>query len=153
MFKLRTILVPTDYSPTSEAAIAYAIDLASLVGATVHVLHAYEIPVYGAPDTAFVASPETMTAIKNAAKKGLDAAIARFQVRGVALEGHLTEGRPWEAILDTAAKVGADLIVIGTHGRRGIARALLGSVAEKVVRSSKIPVLTVHDDAGDARSP
>jgi nucleotide-binding universal stress UspA family protein len=150
MFKLRTILVPTDYNATSEAALAYAINLASLVGATVHVLHAYEIPVYGAPDTAFVASPETMQAIKNAAQKGLDAAIARFQPRGVPLEGHLAEGRAWEAILETSARVGADLIVIGTHGRRGIARALLGSVAEKVVRTSKVPVLTVHDDAGEA---
>jgi nucleotide-binding universal stress UspA family protein len=146
MFKLRTILVPTDYSPTSEAALTYAIDLARLVGATVHVLHAYEIPVYGAPDTAFIAPPETMAAIKVAAKKGLDTAIAKFQSGGVPLEGHLAEGRAWEAIHDTAAQVGADLIVIGTHGRRGIARALLGSVAEKVVRSSKVPVLTVHDD-------
>jgi nucleotide-binding universal stress UspA family protein len=146
MFTIRTILVPTDYSPTSETALVYALDLATAVGASVHLLHAYEIPVYGAPDTAFVATPDTMAAIKGAGEKGLDAAIARHKSRGVPLDGHLVEGRPWEVILDTAASVRADLIVIGTHGRRGIARALLGSVAEKVVRSSRIPVLTVHVD-------
>jgi len=146
MFTIRTILVPTDYSPMSETALVYAIDLATAVGASVHLLHAYEIPVYGAPDTAFVATPDTMAAIKSAGEKGLEAAIAKHRPRGVAREGHLVEGRPWEVILDTAAHVHADLIVIGTHGRRGIARALLGSVAEKVVRSSRVPVLTVHAD-------
>jgi nucleotide-binding universal stress UspA family protein len=151
MLKLRTILVPTDYSPTSDAALAYAMDLAAALGASVHVLHSYETPVYGPPEATFVATPETMSAIRDAAKKGIDAAVAKHQGRGVALEGHLAEGRASEVILATAAQVGADLIVIGTHGRRGIARALLGSVTEKVVRTSPVPVLTVHGGEASAK--
>jgi nucleotide-binding universal stress UspA family protein len=110
----------------------------------VAILHAYEIPIYGIPDGAFVATPEMVGRIQAAGQAALDATIAKRQGRGVPLEGHLSEGRPWEVIHETAAKVGADLIVIGTHGRRGLARALLGSVAEKVIRTATLPVLTVH---------
>jgi nucleotide-binding universal stress UspA family protein len=59
----------------------------------------------------------------------------------------LREGRPWEAILEAAREVRADLIVMGTHGRHGLVRTLLGSVTEKVVRTSPVPVLVVHYSA------
>jgi nucleotide-binding universal stress UspA family protein len=69
------------------------------------------------------------------------------EVKTVLVSTVLKSGRAWEQILDTAEKVDAGLIVIGTHGRRGLPRALLGSVAERVVRLSPVPVLTVHGDA------
>ncbi|MGH7270272.1 MAG: universal stress protein [Polyangiaceae bacterium] len=144
MLNIRRILAPTDFSRTSDAAVDYAINLAERVGAVVTVLHCYEIPIFGVPDGTFVATPEMVTRIQSAGQSALDAAIAKRQDRKVPLDALLTEGRPWETIHSTAARIGADLIVIGTHGRRGFARALLGSVAEKVIRTATLPVLTVH---------
>ncbi len=144
MLELRTILAPTDFSPTSEEAVDYAVSFAARFNASVAIVHAYEIPIYGIPDGAFVATPEMVGRIQAAGQAALDAAVARRQGRGVALQGYLYEGRAWEVIHETATKVGADIIVIGTHGRRGLARALLGSVAEKVIRTATLPVLTVH---------
>jgi nucleotide-binding universal stress UspA family protein len=144
MLTLRKILVATDFSPPSDAALEYAIDLASRLGASVTLLHTYEIPMYGVPDGTFVATPEMVGQIQSAGQKALDAALAKRKDRGPPLDARLREGRAWEMIHATAAEIGADLIVIGTHGRKGFARALLGSVAEKVIRTATVPVLAVH---------
>jgi nucleotide-binding universal stress UspA family protein len=143
MFTLRKILVPTDFGPPSAVAIDYAVGLASSVGATVTLFHAYEIPVIGVPDGTFVATPEMVGRIQSAAEHALESTI-RSHAGDVPLESLLREGRPWEAIHEAVKEVGADLVVIGTHGRSGFVRALLGSVTEKVVRTSLVPVLVVH---------
>ena len=143
MRPIHTILVPVDFSETSEAALEYAVSLARPLGARLVVMHAYELPIYGFPDGALVASVEVATRLMNSAQVGLDAMVAKW--RGEArIDTVLRQGVPWEEVHAVAEDVDADLVIIGTHGRRGIARALLGSVAEKILRTSSRPVLTVH---------
>jgi nucleotide-binding universal stress UspA family protein len=148
MAELRRFLVPTDFTETSERALDWAIDLASRVGASVTVMHAYEIPILGFPDGALIASPEIATKISDAARTGLDRTVARVKNRGVAVDAVLRDGIAYEEIDAVAASIQADLIVIGTHGRRGFARALLGSVAENVIRTTTIPVVTIRPREG-----
>jgi nucleotide-binding universal stress UspA family protein len=140
----KTILVPTDFGASSDNAIAYAVDLAKALGAELVVMHTYEIPMIGFPDGALVATPEIATRISTASQEGLDKAIAVHAKSGVAIRALLKQGATWQTINETAAEIDAGMIVMGTHGRHGLPRALLGSVAEKIVRTATIPVLTVH---------
>jgi nucleotide-binding universal stress UspA family protein len=144
MAELRRFLVPTDFTETSERAIDWALDLAARVGASVTVMHAYEIPVLGFPDGALIASPEIAARIAEAGRGALDRTVEKYKGRGVPLDAALRDGVAYEEINAMAESIHADLIVIGTHGRRGIARALLGSVAENVIRTATRPVVTIH---------
>ncbi len=150
----KTLLVPVDFSDTSEVALDYAFGLAHSLGARLVVMHAYELPIYGFPDGALVASADVAARVMQGAQVGLEGITARYRDRDVRLDTVLRHGVPWEEATAVAEEVGADLIVIGTHGRRGVARALLGSVAEKILRTSTLPVLTVHlpKDAQDQRT-
>ncbi len=141
------ILVPTDFSPASDAAVHYARALAETFGATLRLLHVLEDP---AASTAFVAdgyavdTPDIREALLTHARKCLARALpltdrARFHVTSEALVG-----MPAATIVDYAAATGANLIVMGTHGRTGLAHLLMGSVAEHVVRTAPCPVLTVR---------
>lgn len=143
-FNVRSILAPVDFGAGSDHALEYALDLAASLGATVHVLHVYQIPVYGFPDGAFLAGPEIATRLSEAAQKGLDMLVTRVAARGVKVQGHLRQGNPADEICEAAKSLKTDLIVVGTHGRHGIAHALMGSVAERVVRTSTVPVLTIR---------
>ena len=144
MLTIKRILVPLDFTETSDKAFDFAIEMAERFNATVTAMHAYEIPVIGFPDGALVATVDIATRIQEAGRKGLDAAVAARSSRNVKIDSVLREGPAWEEIRALAEEMPADLIVIGTHGRRGIARALLGSVAENVIRTTRIPVLTIH---------
>jgi len=144
MLTIRNILVPTDFTETSDKALDFALELAEKFDAKVTVMHSYEIPVLGFPDGALVATVDIATGIMESAKKGLDAVVTARTARGAKLASVLRDGNAWEEIKAVAEDLKADLIVIGTHGRRGIARALLGSVAENVIRTVKIPVLAIH---------
>ncbi len=143
MLQLRRILVPVDFSETSDRALDEAIELASKFGATITVLHAYQIPVYGFPDGAFITGADIASQLSSAAQQRLDALVQARRAKGVELTAVLRSGVPWEEIDAVAKTSGADLIVIGTHGRRGLSRALLGSVAENVIRTTTLPVLTI----------
>jgi len=146
---MKTLLVAVDFSDSSEAALAYAVELAKPLGAKLVVMHSYELPVYGFPDGALVASVDVATRIMQGAQTGLEAMVERY--KSVAeLSTIVRQGVPWEEVHAVAEEVDADMIVIGTHGRRGIARALLGSVAEKILRTSTRPVLAIH--AGHTKS-
>ncbi len=107
-------------------------------------MHAYEIPILGFPDGALIATPEIAARISDAARAALDRTVARYGGRGVAIDAVLRDGVAYEEINAVAASIHADLIVIGTHGRRGLARAILGSVAENVIRTATRPVTTIH---------
>ncbi len=141
----KRILVATDFSEASQTALDYAVDLAKQLGANVTVLHAYELPIYGFPDGAFIASAEMAATIMSGAQAGVAALCEKRKGRGVELTQVVRQGIAWEEVHRVADEVGADLIVIGTHGRKGISRALLGSVAEKIIRTATRPVLTVHE--------
>jgi nucleotide-binding universal stress UspA family protein len=140
----KTILVPTDFGTCSDCALAYAVDLAKALGAELVVMHAYEIPVIGFPDGALIATPELTSRVLEGVDIGLKKAAESHASSGVPMRTLVKQGSTWRTITDTATELGVGMIVMGTHGRHGLPRALLGSVAEKVVRTSTCPVLTVH---------
>jgi nucleotide-binding universal stress UspA family protein len=142
------ILVPTDFGEPSEAALDYALELARVLGAEIALMHAYELPMIGMPDGTIIATADMANRILEGAKLGLDRQLASRQTAGVPVRAIIKQGDARQAVNETAEEVKAGLIVMGTHGRRGLPRALIGSVAEKVVRTAKVPVLTVH--AGEA---
>jgi nucleotide-binding universal stress UspA family protein len=140
----RHILVPHDFSDTAEHALSFAVDLASKLGADITLVHAYEVPNYGYPDGVAVAV-DVVGNIQRAAESALEGVATRVRRSGVEVRALLRQGAPWSEIDASAEETRADLIVMGTHGRHGLARALLGSVAEKVVRTAPCPVLTVRE--------
>lgn len=143
MFRAKTLLVAVDFSETSERAVDMALELAARFDGKVVLLHAYEIPALGFPDGVLVASSEVVSRISSAAQAALEKLVEQHKGRAP-IETMLRTGVAYETINKVAEEVNADLVVIGTHGRRGIARALLGSVAENVIRTGTRPVLVVH---------
>jgi nucleotide-binding universal stress UspA family protein len=145
MSSIRKILVPTDFGPASEAALGQAVDLALALGAELTLLHVYESPVsFAYPGAPSIPLDDISSSLRESAEKGVRALVARTTERVAKVTGLVRQGSAWRNINDVAHEIGADLIVIGTHGRRGVPRALIGSVAEKLVRTSHVPVLTVH---------
>jgi nucleotide-binding universal stress UspA family protein len=136
MWTIRHILVPTDLSDAAGVAIDRAFDLAKKHDAAVTVLNASEASLRGYYPEEFEADRRTIEKLVNAK------APAGIQVKVTQRDGPAAE-----AILQAADDLGADLIVMGTHGRSGLGRAVLGSVTETVVRSATVPVLTVRATA------
>ncbi|MDF2692899.1 MAG: Universal stress protein UspA [Labilithrix sp.] len=149
----KIILVPTDFGEPSEAALDTAIEYAKAFGSEIVLMHAFEVPIIGFPDGAIVATAELTSRILEGAQAGLDRQIADRAGCGVTIRGVIKQGDAYRMVNETADEVGAGLIALGTHGRKGLSRALIGSVAEKVVRTAHVPVLTVHPgDVPTARS-
>jgi nucleotide-binding universal stress UspA family protein len=140
---IERILVAHDFGETAQAALDYALDLAQTLRAHVSILHAYEIPVYGFPE-GLTLTADVAGRIEEVAAQALESIVRRAGRPGLEVVGVLRQGPAWSEIAAAAADLRADLVVIGTHGRRGLAHALLGSVAEKVVRTAPCPVLTVR---------
>lgn len=140
--KANKILFPTDFSHTGDAALTLASVLARDMGARLLIAHVEEPPVaYGSGDMYYgIGEPATEDL-----KRMLDE--VRPTDPAVSFEHHLTTGDPARAILDLAEKEAVDMIVMGTHGRTGLYRLLMGSVAEEVVRKSSCPVITYRDPA------
>jgi nucleotide-binding universal stress UspA family protein len=109
-------------------------------------VHSYEYPVLSFPEGPVITA-DLMRQIQEAAQAALDGVVSLAKRPGIGVDSALRQGPAWSEILAAAKDARADLIVIGTHGRRGLSRALLGSVAEKVVRTAACPVLTVHGPA------
>ena len=147
----KIILVPTDFGEPSEAALDTAIEYAKVFGSEIVLMHAYEIPIVGFPDGAVVATAELTSRLLEGAQAGLDRQIQSRQGYGVTIRGVIKQGDAYRMVNEAAEEVGAGLIALGTHGRKGLSRALIGSVAEKVVRTARVPVLTVH--SGDVVKP
>lgn len=145
--KIRRILVPVDFSPTSLQAVDYAVALSKQFGAELHLLAVVE-PMYPLmPDYAGVQSAAVGQVIEEnraAAQAGLARLEKRYARRVHRLRVQVTVGRPFEAIGQYARRAKADLIVMATHGRTGVAHLFAGSVAERVVRTAPCPVLTVR---------
>ena len=138
MMQLKHVLVPTDYSDTSEAALTYGRALASLFGADLTLLHVTDNPFLRAT----VADPATLRAgeVKRLSDRLTPADREILRARAI-LE---VSDDPADEIVTYAKAADIDLIVMGTHGRRGAAHLLVGSVAERVVRTAPCPVLTVR---------
>jgi universal stress protein A len=155
MFALKTILVPTDFSDASQAALAYAKSLAAPFGASIHLVHVMEdLLAHAWAAEVYVASmPNLREEIEKEARERLSALLAAEEGRQFAVVTALLAGNPFLEIIRYAKAQNVDLIVIGTHGRGAIAHMLLGSVAEKVVRKSPCPVLTVREVQHDFVMP
>ena len=152
MVRLQRFLVPVDYSPCSGVALRYAMFLAEKVGAEVELLHVvWEPPPYVGMEMLSATLPTrdvgTMAEYtRQMAEREMRRFVAECGLPGAdALPRRYAEGSPTHAIVETAGQ-GYDLIVMGTHGRAGVSHALLGSVAERVVRKAPCPVLTVRRD-------
>ena len=143
MTPITRMLVPTDFSESADDALAYALTVAEQVGATVRLVHVFDDPdAVGLYSHMHVPMPSEMRAeIMSNVHRELTARAATGQ-RHVPSE--VLTGAPAKTIVDTAKQHQCDLIVMGTHGRHGMAHLLLGSVAERVVRTAVCPVLVVR---------
>jgi nucleotide-binding universal stress UspA family protein len=142
MSTIQRILCPTDLTESSAHAIDAAIDLARACNASLTLVHVFDAPVYAGPP--FMPPMDYGPAIETSARAALDEVVASTRAKLPGVTGVLRRGRTWEEILATAKETDAHLIVMGTHGRRGLPHSILGSVAEKVVRLSPVPVMTVR---------
>ncbi len=136
---LKNILFTTDFSPAAEAAAPFAIQIASNYGAKVYGVHVNPFDNYTA------AAPEAWAAMAEAADKETKEHAQRLndQLKGIEHEVMIGEGNIWEVISNLIKEKEIDLIVLGTRGRTGLGKALLGSVAEEILRQAPCPVLTV----------
>ncbi len=146
MIPFKHILVPTDFSESAGLALDTAITLAEKFDSKITVLHATWLPpgAYAAYAEGLFWPTEDMV---KGAEKALAATMVKVKSRYPQSEGVIVNGESWPTILEVAKERSADLIVMGTHGRRGVARVLLGSVAERIVRLSPIPVLTISGES------
>jgi nucleotide-binding universal stress UspA family protein len=143
MTRFRHILVPVDFEESSREALDVAIDLAHTFDARLTLVHTWEVPAYGYAGMSF-APIDLLTPIEQAAKGQLESTLAAVRKRVPRAESVLATGSAADEVLAAADRVKPDLIVMGTHGRHGLRRVFLGSVAEKVVRGSPVPVLTIR---------
>lgn len=132
------VLIPTDGSEGADRAVEQGLELAETYGATVHALYVVE-PVAAAN----YGTNQVYEALREEGEKATGRIAERADDRGLSVETDVRTGVPHREILDYVDENGIDLVVMGTHGRTGFDRYLLGSVTEKVVRLSDVPVLTV----------
>jgi universal stress protein A len=140
------IVCGSDFSDTAEAAWDVACELARTHRSELVLVHVFsEMSVY--PDVAVAGVQRVWEEQRLWVQQALDQRVAAVQARGVAARPRLKTGVPAEGIADTATEEGADLVVIGTHGRTGLTRLVIGSVAERVLRIAPCPVLVVKPRA------
>jgi len=141
------ILIPTDFSPPSEAALEYARILAAKFGSSLRILHVIDDPTASSDFVADGFAPSTediRTALLEQARTRLDGLMNEVDRTRFHAHADAVLGMPAATIVEYAAATHAGLIVMGTHGRTGLAHLLMGSVAEQVVRTAPCPVLTVR---------
>lgn len=155
MITLNKILVPTDLSEFSQHALRYGCELAHRFSAELHLLNVAQdiVAMVPEPGMAFPAPGEYMQELREASARALQELPDPTWLRGVKVSRDVRVGTPFVEIVRYAREAGIDLIVIGTHGRSGLAHVLLGSTAEKVVRKAPCPVLTVRPEGHDFVMP
>jgi nucleotide-binding universal stress UspA family protein len=139
--RFQRILVPVDFSPGSDAALALALRIAP-AGCELHLLHATDVLAMVTPAYGLAVPPGLLDDARAAATGRLAPAAERVRNAGHPVTTHVSIGPAAESILDTTRRVAADLIVMGTHGRTGLRRFVLGSVAARTVQHAQCPVLT-----------
>ena len=147
MFKIKNILLPTDLSSTSLSAADYAVELANQYNAKIHLLHVLEkTPPILAIRSLDLSQEKILKSFEDEGRKSLESAVKKIQknrIEELNIESVLKKGIDYEEIIKYSKEYKIDVIVIATHGRTGILRTLLGSVAEKVIRYAKCPVLVI----------
>jgi nucleotide-binding universal stress UspA family protein len=143
------ILVPVDGSQPSKRGLSEAIDLARLTSGTIRVLHVINEPLMAIGVEGHVATTASLQEVlEEAGRRIVDESVETVRAAGVACEGSLgntLQGRICELVVEEAREWKADVIVIGTHGRRGVSRFMLGSDAEQILRLAPVPVLLVRE--------
>lgn len=142
MNPIRSILVPTDFSACAAKALDHAIAMAKVFGAEVTLLHVVPVPTSYSPFQLVPLPNQWLQAMSSDARKRLEA--ERTRVGPTATKVDVIHGRPADGIVTVAVEGKHDMIVIGTHGWTGVKHAILGSIAERVVRDAPVPVLTVR---------
>lgn len=145
MFNIKNILLPTDFSELSLTAANYAVDLAIQYGAKVHILHVLEkTPPILAIRSLDLSEEKIKKSIMDDAKNSMEEAAAKIKKgKDVLIESIIKKGVDYQEIVKYSKDAKIDVIVIATHGRTGILHTLIGSVAEKVIRFAKCPVLVI----------
>lgn len=141
------ILVPVDGSPTSDRGLQEAVKLATLTGAQLRLIHVIDQYIYATGMDGFALSGDLFLILRQSGEQMLKACKARVEAAGVPVDTNLIEsmsGRVSDLVVAEAKNWKADLIVIGTHGRRGVGRVFMGSDAEQIVRLAASPVLLVR---------
>jgi universal stress protein A len=146
---IRSILVPIDFSQHSKNALKYAIPLAEKFGASLHLIYVVEPTIYPA-DLGFgqVVLPGVEEELRDKGEGELQLLIEREIGGRVKADATVRTGNPHQEILKVADETGVDMIVVATHGHSGVEHMLFGSTADRIVRRSKIPVLTVRPAEG-----
>jgi len=145
MFK--HILVPVDGSPTSMQAVAKAAGLAKAFDSALTAIYVIDpYPFTGVGTDFAYGQAQYLNAATAEANEAIKAAREQFEAAGLAVQTRVVESHTaWRGILETATAIGADLVVMGSHGRRGLEKLVLGSVAQRVLAHATLPVLVVRD--------
>jgi nucleotide-binding universal stress UspA family protein len=146
----KRILLPTDGGEGVDSAIEHALELAGTYEAELHVLHVVDDASLDS------VSEDAMTDLRQRGDDAVADVAERAAEEGIETETAVREGSPHREILDYTDAAAIDLVVMGTHGRSGVGRVLMGSVTERVVRAASVPVVTVRvgaGDGGDVRTP
>ena len=141
--KVDHILVPHDFSSFADEALQCALSLATVYKARVTILHAYDVSWAAYPDAYLPSLDEFASQVELAAKGEMAKIASNLRDSSVKVDTTVVSGGPAHEIVAFVAKSKVDLIVMGTHGRKGLSHVLLGSVAERVVRTATCPVLIV----------
>ena len=144
MSRFHTVLVPVDFSDHAATALDLAIALTRGTPGRIHLLHAYEIPLGAIPPYGVSVPAALLGQVRDAAARRLEKSAQRVEAAGIACESHVLHAAPADAIVEVASSIAADLIVMGTRGLTGVKHVLLGSVAERTVRTAPCPVLTIR---------
>ncbi len=147
------ILCPVDFSTTSERALDYALVLARRLDARVTLLHAYSLPTMLMPDGVLLPNAEALASVSADHQRLLTQLTESRAGRSVPLTSKLKLGLAAQEILTSIDEEKPDLVVMGTHGRTGLQHVLLGSIAERVVRASTVPVMTIREPHTDDKQP
>jgi nucleotide-binding universal stress UspA family protein len=151
--EIKHILVPTDFSSTSEAALDLAAELARRFDASLTLFHVHQVPSYLYPDGMMPVPSRLLQDLEASVVAELTRLAERLEKEGLRVDLRHTIGSPAGEICHAAEELRVDLIVMGTHGRSGLSHMLLGSVAERVVQKAHCPVLTVHAREAAAHVP
>lgn len=142
---MKRILHPSDYSKASRAAFKKAIEMAKMMRATLHLLHVLApVPILGDGYISPKTYDELLASATESARRQMERLVKTARAAGVKATSTIVQGVPADSIVRAARAKHADLLVMGTHGRTGFSRFLLGSVASRVVATSPCPVLTVR---------
>lgn len=141
MDPITKIICPLDFSSGSDNALARASEFARALGAELELVHVYQLSAFSIPEAGMTL--DYIEALKSQAQKALHEHSARLLDRGLRVSTRLLEGDPPHVIVKLAQETKGSMLVLGSHGRTGFRRLVLGSVAEQVVRAANVPVLTV----------